>query len=461
MSETEEQFSKGSPVIAGAEKKDDESKSGTAQNFLGLPLEFSSRHSTETFPDISTFSADHDSRLPSGEPARGYSSSPAPAKTWRIRWATFWVRNKGLVLVVISQAFGALMSLTTRLLETEGSHGSSMHPFQILSVRMFVTLLFSLMYLYWAKIPHAPFGNREVRGLLVARGMGGFFGVFGFFYSLQYLPIAEATVITFLAPTVACFACWILINEPFTRAQQIAGLVSLLGVILIARPASLFPGSSDTAPNVGGIDGSIALTNSTNPSNSYDSNEPTLSQRFSAIALALVGVCGAACAYTTLRWIGKRAHPLISMTYFAGWCLIVSVVAIVTVPSVGFRLPSNLEEWGYLVLLGLSGFVMQFFLTAGLAHEKSSRATNMVYTQILFALAFDKMIFNTTPAGWSLVGSSLVLGSALYITVHKDKENRRSTSVREGGDAEELGLMVDHDERNEDEPHDFEPRPER
>ena len=166
-------------------------------------------------------------------------------------------------------------------------------------------------------------------------------------------------------------------------------------------------------------------------------------------------------AYTTLRWIGKRAHPLISMTYFAGWCLIVSTVAIVTVPSVGFRLPSNLEEWGYLVLLGLSGFVMQFFLTAGLAHEKSSRATNMVYTQILFALAFDKIIFNTTPGGWSLVGSSLVLGSALYITVHKDKENRRSTSVREGGDAEELGLMADHDERNEHEPHDFEPRPER
>lgn len=41
---------------------------------------------------------------------------------------------------------------------------------------MFVTLVFSLMYMYWAKIPHAPFGHKEVRGLLVARGMGGFFG---------------------------------------------------------------------------------------------------------------------------------------------------------------------------------------------------------------------------------------------------------------------------------------------
>ena len=41
---------------------------------------------------------------------------------------------------------------------------------------MFVTLVFSLVYLYWAKIPHAPLGHKDVRGLLVARGVGGFFG---------------------------------------------------------------------------------------------------------------------------------------------------------------------------------------------------------------------------------------------------------------------------------------------
>ena len=112
--------------------------------------------------------------------------------------------------------------------------------------------------------------------------------------SLQYLPIAEATVITFLAPTVACFACWILIHEPFTRSQQIAGLVSLLGVILIARPASLFPGSLSTPPNPEGADGSITVTNSTALINSDKQSGITLSQRFAAIGFALVGVCGAA-----------------------------------------------------------------------------------------------------------------------------------------------------------------------
>lgn len=41
---------------------------------------------------------------------------------------------------------------------------------------MSITILFCLIYLYAAKIPDAPFGKREVWGLLVARGIGGFFG---------------------------------------------------------------------------------------------------------------------------------------------------------------------------------------------------------------------------------------------------------------------------------------------
>ncbi|KAL8795671.1 MAG: hypothetical protein Q9195_001909 [Heterodermia aff. obscurata] len=402
MSDADGDFFKEAPIAPGS-KKSDEQKPERARGFLGIPLELSARNSLETFAEVAAYSTGNETdsrvgRVLRNGSVRGHSSSPDPARAWNAQPVTFWSRNKGLILVVLAQAFGALMSLTTRLLETEGSHGSSMHPFQILFVRMFITLLFSLVYMYWAKIPHAPLGHKDVRALLVARG--------------------------------------------------IAGLVSLFGVILIARPASLFPGSLGTPPNPKETDGSIVVTNSTALTNSDEQSGITLSQRFAAIGFALVGVCGAACAYTTLRWIGKRAHPLISITYYAGWCICVSTVAIVAIPSVGFRLPSNFQEWGLLALLGLSGFIMQLLITAGLAHEKSSRATNMIYTQILFALAFDKLIFDTTPGGWSIIGSSLVLGSALYIAVHKGKETK-NTSV-EDVEAEELNLMAgSDDEENE------------
>ena len=151
----------------------------------------------------------------------------------------------------------------------------------------------------------------------------------------------------------------------------------------------------------------------------------------------MLGVAGAAVAYTTIRWIGKRAHPLVSVNYFAAWCTIVSSIALAFVPSVPFLVPTTSRQWFLLVLIGVSGFTMQFLLTAGLRYEKSSRATNMVYSQMLFALGFDKVIWGTTPGVVSVVGSSLILGGAIVVAVQKE---RTATGEKASSD-EERGLM--------------------
>lgn len=41
------------------------------------------------------------------------------------------------------------------------------------------TLILSGTYQWMTKVEDAPFGSREVRKLLIARGVGGFFGVYG------------------------------------------------------------------------------------------------------------------------------------------------------------------------------------------------------------------------------------------------------------------------------------------
>jgi len=180
---------------------------------------------------------------------------------------------------------------------------------------------------------------------------------------------------------------------------------------------------------------------------SYIAGDVSPAQRMTAVGVAMIGVLGAACAYTTIRWIGKRAHPLISVNYFACHCTLVSTLSLLFIPGIGFRLPSSLLDWAYLFFLGICGFVMQFLLTAGLQHEKSSRATNMIYTQMLFALAFDKLVWDSTPGVASLVGSSLILGSALYVAVQKN-------SVKGGGKVEdgdqERGLVDGMDAEDEE-----------
>ncbi|KAF4551760.1 EamA-like transporter-like protein 3 [Elsinoe fawcettii] len=377
--------------------------------------------------------------------------------SWRAKLRAFWVKNLGIFYMIVAQFFGIAMNVTTRFLEVEGNHGKGLHPFQVLFARMSITIVLATLYMWYAKTPHFPFGAKEVRWLLVARGIGGFFGVFGMYYSLMALPISDATVITYLAPGLSCWACSILIKEPFTHIEKIGTFVSLFGVIFIARPTSILGLMSG-----GDVDGPETPTAS-NPDMAPPSNttlpvpnagnfDVTPDERIAAVGMALVGVMGAVAAFTTIRWIGKRAHPLISVSYFSAWCTAVSIIAMLTLPGVGFLLPADLKEWGMLIFLGTCGFIMQFLLAAALSYEKSSRVTNMTYTSMLFALASDKIFFGTSPGVSSIVGSTLILGAAIVMALQKAQpapENKEGAGPQAD---EERGLMgnMDEDDREEE-----------
>ncbi len=114
---------------------------------------------------------------------RARSLSPYPnirlaPSTWRDTWLHFWDKNQGLFYVTFSQLFGALMNVTTRLLELEGK---GMHPFQILFARQGLTAIFCTLWMWRTKVSDFPFGKQEVRGLLVLRALSGFFGIFGMY----------------------------------------------------------------------------------------------------------------------------------------------------------------------------------------------------------------------------------------------------------------------------------------
>ena len=202
------------------------------------------------------------------------------------------------------------------------------------------------------------------------------------YYSLQYLPLADCTVLTFLAPGLVCWVCSILIKEPFTRIEKIATVISFTGVILIARPTSFFsrPGDGDVPASGDGdmVPGTNVTTPVKTPSDASDYDNVTAEQRLQAVAIAMLGVCGTVVAFTTIRWIGKRAHPLISVNYFAAWCTVVSFVMQFVLPGVGFLLPADAKEWAYLIFLGVCGFVMVRSISAPATNSSSSSLTSLL-----------------------------------------------------------------------------------
>lgn len=76
----------------------------------------------------------------------------------------------------------------------------------------------------------------------------------------------------------------------------------------------------------------------------------------------------------------------------------------------------------------------------------------MTYTQMLFALGADKLIFDHAPGILSIIGSSLILGSAIVVALQKDAGEAKGATVPQdeeaqrgllGGDEVEVG--EDHD----------------
>lgn len=297
---------------------------------------------------------------------------------------------------------------------------------------MSITAVASYLYMWWAQVP-APFGTRPVLHLLLIRAMCGFMGVYGLYYSVQYLELSEATVITFLAPIITCYACSLLIpGETFNRRQQLAAIVSLVGVVLIARPFAKFnQGNNDNGEEE-------------SPDNT-DSYHHIL-----ATIVAFVGVIGAAGAYTSIRMIGRRAHPLVSVTYFSSVTTILSFLAMAVLPFVPFRLPHTATEWSLLSGLGVCGFLLQFLLTAGLSYVppasvvsgksgrggsgSGTRATSMVYTQMVFALFYDKVVWGSTLSPVSWAGSVLILACAVYVATMKERSEEDRRKPDEGAD---------------------------
>ncbi|KAG5362400.1 putative transport protein [Yarrowia sp. C11] len=325
----------------------------------------------------------------------------------------------GMLMALMSSFFSSGMAVTARLLQNSNNPEDNFNPFQILFLRMTLTIgivLWVQHKVYARKqrqqkeatsqgqVPeplpsriHFITGIPEVRHLLVIRALCGFFGVFGLYYSLNYLELSDATVLTFLTPVATSLLAWMFLGEKFTRSMAMGGLVAFCGVILIARPVFLFQlitGSHDTS-GVRPID------------------------RLRSIGFSMLGVLGGGSAFVAIRSIGDRAHPTVNVQYFSTWCWFISLVALVYTGK-GIRLPHTWSQAAFIIILALCGFMTQLCMTGALTREKAAKVANITYTQIVWALLWDKVLWNNWPDVWSVLGGGLIIGSAIWVAMKKD-----------------------------------------
>lgn len=322
--------------------------------------------------------------------------------------------NSGAIMLLFSQFFGSIMNTTVKLLSTKSEDVDPIDPIQILFTRMLITYLCCVAYMLVDKrIPQAPFGARPIRKLLCLRGLVGFVGIVGSYYSLQYLSLSDAIAISFSIPMVTGIFAWIFLGERYTCTEGVCGLFALCGVVMIAKPSFFF---------------GDALTQTSNNEAIESANT---NKRLISTGAGVVGVIGGAFVYIVLRKIGHAAHPLLSISYYSLLSVILTLFAFVFIPEVKFAIPRSPRQWFLLGMIGLFGFLLQLLLTFGVQRVKASKAALLNYTNIIFCLLWDFTIWKHLPGPLSICGTFLILGSAIYAMKSKSA-NETSDSFQDG-----------------------------
>jgi drug/metabolite transporter (DMT)-like permease len=244
---------------------------------------------------------------------------------------------------------------------------------EIVLVRGLVNLLLS-----WGMVARAgisPWGTR--RGLLLLRGIFGFLALTLFYASLTRLPLAESNLIQLSNPIYTALLAALILGERMGRRELACVGASILGVLLVVRPASLLGGA-------GGMPRG-------------------------AVLLALLGALCSACAYIVIRKLTAE-NPLVVVLYFP----LVTVPA--TLPMVWRRLiwPTP-WQWVMLVAVGVTTQMAQVYLTRGLQREPAGRATAVGYLQVVFAALWGLIFFHEQPSVWTVAGAATILVSTVVL----------------------------------------------
>jgi len=198
------------------------------------------------------------------------------------------------------------------------------------------------------------------------------------------------------------------LGEIFSYREAVAGLVSLVGVVLIARPTAIFGSESPSLPSE---------TTSTSPV-----EKGSQAERLIAIGIALIGVLGSSGAYTTIRAIGKRANSLHITNFFSSMCVVLSIVGMIATKT-SVVVPTRIDWIVLLFMVGIFGFVAQILLTLALQRETAGRSSLAIYTQIVFAAILEKIVFDVVPSALSITGTLLIIVSAIYVVLTKEKQD--------------------------------------
>lgn len=283
-----------------------------------------------------------------------------------------------IILRVASGVLFAAMSIFVKVLSNDIPIG------EIVFFRS-AFALFPLVIFLWLRneFPNALKTNRPVDHLL--RSFFGAAAMFASFASIARLPLAEATLLGYLAPVFTALAGFLILKEPPT-IWRIGGLVfGSIGVLALVWP------------EIG--HGKVEVV------------------RVTGYALGLVMGILTAMAMIMVRSLSRTESPGSIAFYF----VVASMIGgILTVPF-GWTMPSAVNLV-MLILAGVFGGLAHIAMTLSFRYAEASRLAAFEYLAICWPLMADLLIFRAPISPSFVIALPLVLAGATIAGLERRKK---------------------------------------
>ncbi|QRM32918.1 DMT family transporter [Microvirga sp. VF16] len=206
-----------------------------------------------------------------------------------------------------------------------------------------------------------------------------------FIMGLAFLPMAEATAVSFISPMIVTALSIPILGETVGWRRWSAVAVGLIGVLVIVRPG------------VGAFDIAAIF--------------PLLSAASWAVALVVT------------RKMSGSDGTLVSLVYAAGIGLLITSALV----PFTWVTPEWREIWLGLITGGAST-IAQWLVVLAFQQARASVLAPFSYSQLIWSGMLGYVIFGNVPDRWTLIGATVIIASGLY-TAHRERTIRVTSAL--------------------------------
>mgnify|MGYP000347888889 CR=1 FL=1 len=290
-----------------------------------------------------------------------------------------------VALMVLATVFIAGTTLAAKSLGTD-TLGAPLHPLQITQGRF----VFAFMGLLIAASLLRPKIQGPNLKLHLSRTLCGATGVTLMFAAVAFIPLSDATAISFLNPVFGMILAIPFLGERVGRWRWLAALIALAGALVLLRPG------------------------------------PDTFQIAALLALGAALAMGFELVF--IKKLADREPPMqiLLINNLIG-CILLSVAVIPywAVPTA--------SQWIVLAALGLMMAAAQTCFINAMARADASYVTPFSYLTLIFASLYDWAIFKEIPDGISILGAVIIVSGAALLAwreaVNRSRLRRVPTSL--------------------------------